>query len=1118
MSITKKIESAIGRIFARFGLGIRSKLVILFVFIKVIPLILLTIIAIRQFQLLGTEIRLRVDDMKTETNEALTTLGRIAILDSVEAMNNSAIQQLERTSTDLANRVAEFLYQRDDDIRYAEGLEPGEAAYRHFVRNRTGKLIKQQEWILSADGASWVPREPVSQSPLSPSRNTENNTLYHNLPATLWETETRPLYLEMTYIDLAGNEIVKTTSSNLMDTRRKNISNRLNTFVKAETYFNELKNLRPGEIYVSDVIGEYVGSHLIGMYTPENVRTRGMEYRPEQEAYAGRENPNGRRFKGLIRWATPVVRGGQITGYVTLALDHDHIMEFVDHITPMEERYVEMPSAFEGNYAFIWDYQCRSIAHPRHHSIVGFNGETGDPQVPWLEESIYREWQSSGLGYAEFIGNVTVFHEQSRSKRPAPDLTAAGLVGLDGRYLNNAPQCTGWFDLTKEGGSGSFLILWSGIWKPNTAATIPYYTGNYGKTKRGFGFVALGAGLEDFQRPVQETEKALGAVMVETDNALDIAAKETNAIITLSQVHTTLIIGLAAGMMTILVVLIAIWIASYFSASITNLNKGIARFRTGERHFRFKSSIKDEMGVLANSIDEMADSLSEADRGPLVITNMDLNVLFVNDILLSIMGKKLDQALGMPYPEFSLYPANTEYDPIKALHDGTETAILYRKEMRCYFKGEASYLTNRQGNRIGYIITSIDVTEFMEQQKLLEAAVAEAKLANKHKGTFLARMSHEIRTPMNAIIGMTGIVKKKLTSESYIIDDVLANISQIETSSHHLLGLLNDILDISKIEAGKIDLSMEDIDLLKLAQTVKTIILPRCNEKNIAFDTIFDLPKDVSYRGDPLRLRQVLINLLGNAVKFTSEKGRVSFRVICNERKDGKSLVDFSVRDTGIGISPEAMDMLFKPFQQADNQITQKYGGTGLGLAISKSIVQMFGGDITVDSEQGKGSEFSFSLWLEETRTEQSEAIPIKDIENRLKGKKALLVDDVPINRMIAASMLEATGIFIDEAEDGAQAVKMFHESAVNEYSIIYMDIQMPIMNGYESAETIRSLERKDAKTVPIVALTANAFREDIDQAIASGMNAHLAKPMDLEKTLKITLQLLGIGTDTTGR
>ena len=1111
MNIFKKIESALGHLLTRLGFGIKAKLIILFVVIKVIPLILLTIIAIRQFYHLGSQLRMNIGDVETEVNKALVKMGDVAIEDSVETLNNSAISQLERTSTDLANRIAEFLYQRDSDIRYAADIEPTESAYRLFVQRRTSRLIKKREWMLRQDGKAWVPKEPLPVSLYSHSTNSENDTYYHNRPVEIWEKETRPLFLEMTYIDTAGNEIVKVTTSDIMDPRRKNVSNRLNTFVKAETYFNELKNLKPGDIYVSDVIGEYVGSRLIGMYTPDNASERGLDFSPGEEAYAGRENPNGKRFKGLIRWATPVVRRGRITGYVTLALDHDHIMEFVDHITPMEERYVEMPSAFEGNYAFIWDYQCRSIAHPRHHSIVGFNGETGEPQIPWLEESIYNEWKASGQSYADFIKGVPVFHEQSRDKRPAPELTAAGLVGLDGRYLNNAPQCTGWFDLTKEGGSGSFLILWSGIWKPNTAAAIPYYTGNYGNTKRGFGFVSIGAGLEDFQRPVQQTEEALQEIIIEANSLIYSAMVETDMIISSNLVNTTLTMGLVAAALTILVVLVAIWIASSFSSSITKLNTGITRFRSGERHFRFNEPIQDEIGVLAHSIDEMADNLAEAERGPLVITNMNFNIIFANDIWLALIDKKLNEVLGTNYFESSYYPEHSEYDPIKALHEGRETDILHKKELGCYLKGEASYLTDGQRNRIGYIITSTDVTDFMEQQEQLEKAVEEAKLANEHKGNFLARMSHEIRTPMNAIIGMTGIVKKKLLLPSYSVDEVLANIAQIETSSHHLLGLLNDILDLSKIEAGKIELSIEDMDLLKLAQTVVTIIQPKCDEKHITFDTHFDIPPDILYRGDSLRLRQVLINLLGNAVKFTPDNGTVSYHMVCKERKNGKSFVYFSVRDTGIGIPEKAQHTLFQPFQQADNQITQKYGGTGLGLAISKNIVQMLGGDIAINSAEGKGSEFYFNLWLEETSAPQEQESAVKNVTGLLKGKKALLVDDVDINRIIAMDMLESTGITIVEAGDGAEAVKIFRESAVNEYDIIYMDVQMPVMNGHDAATTIRAMDRADAKTVPIVALTANTFKEDIDKAIASGMNAHLAKPMDAEKTIEVTLKMLKV-------
>jgi signal transduction histidine kinase/PAS domain-containing protein/ActR/RegA family two-component response regulator len=1064
-----------------------------------------------QFRRLASRLYERSDNLKTEASAALKKLGSIATEDSVKSLNDLAITQIERASTDIAKQVANFLYDRDEDILYAAELEPDETAYRLFLKQKKRPIVKQREWILSEDGQSWVVKEALESGEYSPSSNIENDTIYHNRPAELWETEERPLYLEMTYVDLAGNEIIKVTSSDQMNPQKKNVSSRLNTYVKAETYFPELKNLKAGEIYVSDVIGAYTRSRLIGMLTPENAEATGIEFTPEEEAYAGKENPNGKRFKGIIRWAAPVVRQGRIRGYVTLALDHDHIMEFVDHVTPMDERYVEMNSAYEGNYAFIWDYNVRSIAHPRHHSITGFNPETGEPEIPWLEDRIYNEWKASGLPYTEFIKSVPVFQEQSRAKKPAPELTKAGLVGLDGRYLNNAPQCIGWADLTKEGGSGSFLILWSGIWKPNTAATIPYYTGNYGKTKRGFGFVAIGAGLEDFQRPALETQQEMTNIITGTDRALSLATEETGNLISNSLVNTTSQLAFYSVLMLAAIVFVAILLASVLTSSITNLINGISRFRSGERHFRFNPPIKDEIGTLAFAFDEMADSLNKADRGPIIITDNDLKVLYSNDPGLKVSGKKLADVLGRPYSEMSIYPANSVYDPVHSLRSGRETEVMFYAKQGCYFKGEASYMKDKDGNAIGYIITSTDVTEMMEQQEKLEQAMEAAKLANEHKGNFLARMSHEIRTPMNAIIGMTKIVKKKLGNDDFSLEDVQGNIEQIETSSQHLLGLLNDILDISKIEAGKIELYIEDIDLYKLAETVVTIIQPRCSEKNLTFKTRFDLPRGKLYKGDALRLRQVLINLLGNAIKFTPECGTVSFTIVRGESFEGKARIDFMVSDTGIGIPEATIGSLFKPFQQASSQIAQKYGGTGLGLGISKSIVQMFGGDISVKSEVGRGSEFSFCLMLEESDEQEDKKITIEDITGRLNGKRALLVDDVEINRIIAASMLESTGIEIDEAENGAVAVKIFKERPENTYDVIYMDVQMPEMNGYEAAIAIRAMDRQDAKTIPIIALTANAFKEDIDKALESGMNAHLAKPMDMDKTIAVTLKLLGV-------
>jgi PAS domain S-box-containing protein len=1236
----------IERIFSRLGMGMRAKLILVFVVIKVIPLVLLTFLAWRQSRLLGGELNRRTMELTRSANEALTRTGAIAVDDSVKALNSSATDNIERMSTDMARRVAEFLYARDQDILAAAKLIPGDERYRRFIEDRTGSLIKPGEWKLAEDGKSWVPVNPPSGGKEVFSSNRENDTSFHYRPPDTFAYEERPLYLEMTFVDLEGNERVKALSSPRMDGTLKNVANRRNTYVRAETYWPELLKLKPGEIYVSDVIGAYVKSHLIGMYTPENTASRGLEFKPREEAYAGEENPLGKRFQGIIRWAAPVTENGAVTGYVTLALDHDHLMEFTDHSTPMGERYTELPSAYEGNYAFIWDYKCRSICHPRHHSIVGYNPETGEPEVPWLEESIYNAWQESGKSFTGFIKDQPVFVEQSRDKKPAAALTEAGLVGLDGRYLNHAPQCTGWFDLTSEGGSGSFLILWSGLWKLTTAATIPYYTGHYGQSKRGFGFVAIGAGFEDFERPARETEVVLKREISTANESLIKSAADTQRAIAGNLWNTTAKLAVSAGLMIVLVVLVAIWMASAFTRSITRMIAGISRFRAGERHFRFNSPVKDEMGVLADSFDDMADSLVANDRGPLVITGMDRRIIYANDAGLLAFGKgaeDLQAVLGEFYGNISIYPPGSVYDPIAALQEGRETDIFYERKMNCYFKGNASYLTGKDGKNIGYIITSTDVSEIIEEQKTiaeqktlldticasspdliwyrnaqgrllaanpryaalsgkkpeeligrsveqvmspeylasfgennrkaaesrrpyyveetltfadghretldtvltpifdmegnfagilgfgrdvsarvsienelrktqlkLERAVLEANQANQHKGDFLARMSHEIRTPMNAIIGMTNIVKKQL-GEHDVPEEIKANLSQIEASSQHLLGLLNDILDISKIEAGKIELSKEAVDMMKLADTVVSIIRPRCEEKNIAFNIRFAIPPPAFFTGDSLRIRQVLINLLGNAVKFTPECGSIDFVIEQRESRDGMALLFFSVKDSGIGISRESMALLFKPFEQTSDNIAKRYGGTGLGLAISQSIVQLFGGEIVVQSEPGEGSVFSFGIRLPEIAGGKEEAPVPGDAAGRLAGRRALLVDDVPINRIIVINLLEYTGLVIDEAGDGFAALKMFQDSPEDTYDIIYMDVQMPNMDGYETALALRALDRRDVKTMPIVALTANAFKEDIDKALASGMNAHLAKPLEVDKALEITFKLLGI-------
>ncbi|MDR3289208.1 MAG: response regulator [Peptococcaceae bacterium] len=1107
-------SAGLNNIMNRMGFGMRTKLIMIFLAVKVIPLILLMTIAWYQFVVLGD------------------ILGEIAVEDSTSALNSMAVENIERLTTDTAQRVAAFLYSRDADIAYLASIEPSEENYHNFAERKTGKLVDEGLWTLAADGASWVEvNPPVSLAPDVVSSNPENddNDAFHTVKPVNFNDKDAPLYDEITFVDLAGNELVKYVSQDSpkvnypLATEKRNISDRLNTYVKAETYWEELKKLQPGEIYVSDVIGAYVGSNYIGMYTPANVaeaaadRSYDISWDPEAQSYAGEENPNGQRFEGIIRWAVPRTNeAGAIVGYVTMALNHDHVMEFVDHITPMNERYVDLPSAFEGNYAFIWDYSCRSICHPRHNSIVGFDPETGNPQIPWLETSLYeallaktgsddlaglqQHWASlinepqspdpNRRGVIDLLRDVPVFDAQSREKRPADELTKAGLVALDGRYLNNAPQCVGWMDLTEQGGSGSFYIRWSGIQKLTTAATIPYYTGHYGDSPRGFGFVTIGAGLTDFTRPAIETGERLHSA---------IGGNLWRTMLTLLLV--------TLGLISI-VVFIAIWLASFLTKNITSLIHGVNRFRSGERQFRFHAPVKDEFGMLADSFDDMAESIVASVNSPLVITDSNLKIIYVNEYGLKLKALVLENVVGKSYSDESAYPFASVYCPITALLEGREASSYYVESKGLYIKGEATHFLGSSGEKIGYIIRTRNVTEMVQRQQELERAVEDATRANEHKSKFLARMSHEIRTPMNAIIGSTHIVHRQLDEAGLNapsdIGALRGNIDQIETSSRHLLGLLNDILDISKIEAGKIELREEKVEIRRLAAAVADMIQPRCDEKGIVFDTHIEEFEPQTFLCDPLRLRQVLINLLGNAVKFTPELGHIEFRVERQERRDGSALLEFTVRDTGIGIAEEKREDIFKPFEQGGADVTRSYGGTGLGLAISQNIVRLFGGEITLESAVGEGSAFRFAIWLAETEANLPDEIAITDVAGKFAGKAALLVDDVEINRIIVMSLLETTGIKIDEAEDGDVAVEMFKNSPEGTYDVVLMDVQMPRMDGYEATLAIRALERRDAKEVPIIALTANAFKEDIDRGVAAGMSSYLAKPIEFEKLVEV--------------
>lgn len=406
-----------------------------------------------------------------------------------------------------------------------------------------------------------------------------------------------------------------------------------------------------------------------------------------------------------------------------------------------------------------------------------------------------------------------------------------------------------------------------------------------------------------------------------------------------------------------------------------------------------------------------------------------------------------------------------------------------------------------------------EVLEKKEECKCLEeiSAIIQNRLnlerhdlSAKAKSDFLARMSHEIRTPMNGIIGMTEIALKDGQTEERRIDCL----RKIEHSSEYLLGLINDILDMSKIESGKMRLIEEKCNLMEMIQGLHPLLEAKLNENNIQYIADIQL-KNHWFLADSLRLNQVLINLLGNALKYSKPDGHVWLTVRETEEEKGFSNLYFQVRDDGIGIAPEKQQLIFRQFEQADNSENARKQGTGLGLAISRRIVRMMDSDIKLESEPGKGSSFSFSVKLQPVSGEKT-TVTSQPEEISFPGKRILVVEDNELNMEIICTILENYGIETEQAVNGKEAVRRMEESVPGYYDMIFMDIMMPEMDGLEATRTIRNLDRKDCKKIPIYAMSANAFDEDVKRSLASGMNGHLSKPVNLQVLEKTLQKVLG--------
>ena len=549
--------------------------------------------------------------------------------------------------------------------------------------------------------------------------------------------------------------------------------------------------------------------------------------------------------------------------------------------------------------------------------------------------------------------------------------------------------------------------------------------------------------------------------------------------------------------------------------------RDIDRIVTGVRAMRFDLSQRigisgGELGEVAASIDEMAETIGNAgeERAKTlavlenVINNVDAAIhicdpetkqlVYANKYLSSPQSLN-DMDTKLCYE--AMYDCSTPCRPcfIEELFDQEGLPIFkpVRSERHHDTLNRDFLVTARLvpwfDGRLLHMEVATDVTD--------RKALVIAEAANRAQKEFLARMSHEIRTPMNGVLGMVHLAMRADPPPAQMV-----YLKKIQASAALLLGIINDILDFSRIEAGKLTIEKRPFNLRAAVDNIHELILPQTQAKELKFSITIDDAVPTYVVGDELRLSQVLLNLLGNATKFT-QNGFIALDIRVGFFDANQIALHFAVKDSGVGLSEEQQKMLFKPFSQAESSTSRRFGGTGLGLSISKALVELMGGEIHASSALGRGSVFSFSVHLEPYAGQLQEDGQPREWETaRYDGLNFLLVEDTPINQEIAKAMLRELGAEVDSAGDGEEALRAF---LAKDYDLIIMDVRMPVMDGLEATRRIRASDKHDANTVPIVAMTADAMAEDRQASRQAGMNEHITKPLDAGKLAMTLYQVL---------
>lgn len=952
------------------SLPLGTQLLLLLLVVILIPMVLIAAIGESAGKRLQDSVRGSIAEMSEALLAVAPEMRDAAVARASEGLDERVRQEIERMTTDLARQVARFLYERDNDVLYAATLPPDPAAYRAFLMHRMGLIPHQGEWRLKDDGSGWEPVDvdiPLADANGAPTTGPAPGAAQRRLwkarpPEAVGIGVAKPLYLEMTFIDLDGQERVKVSADPEMSVDLRNVRRRENTFARAESYFDALRGLKPGEVHVTEMVGIYRPSRVVGTFTPATAEAAGLPFAPEESAYAGTENPVGKRFKGLVRWATPVVRNGQVTGYVTLALDQRHLAAFTDRLDPTEGRYASVPDPSQGNYAFMLDHKGRTITHPRHYYIVGHDPETGDLMPPWMEEGMYRQWQDSGLPIEEFLASAPTFDAQSLDKRPALEQLRQGTIAADCRFLNFAPQCAGWHALTAGGGSGSFQIFWSGVSKLNTAAPIPYYTGPYADSERGFGYITVGVNLERFHAPAQEISGLIdgiaGTFVTRTRDSIAALTGHIDRVIREAMVGVWVLGGA--------LVLLSLGVATLFSRRlarrVTQVVDGIRTFKEGDRQHRIPVHSDDEIGRIADAFNVMAEEIDGAVHALmdseqrfratfqqsvllLALLTPDGRLIKVNPAALRVIAAREGEVAGEYFWETPWW--RDDPDQVARLKEAVANAAAGRIDR---FTGthktpdgqvvvvDLTLVAVDLSTGVEILVVGHDVSDRHAMERQREALIERLGRSNAELSRFAEVTAHHLQEPVRRLGSFSTRLQRSLGEMVESLPDARVSLDFITENATHLRAMLQDVQTYLAADQARGD--MVPVNAAVAVEEVRTRLADAIAEAEADIivmplpDVLIDMP----------RLRDVISVLLENALKF--RRPDVPLKIVIEGRAAGDEAV-LRVVDNGIGIDPRFRERVLEVFERLHR--AADYRGTGIGLSIARRIAESMDGEVRID-------------------------------------------------------------------------------------------------------------------------------------------------------------------------